>query len=113
MPDFGAFNHAAYPRSRVSTIPDSIFSQDYQTLLRLLRNARRKAGVTQNEVAEQLGLVRSIIGKIERGERRIDVIELRDFCAAIGVPLILFIHQLETELEQAKPQNPTRRLKKG
>ncbi len=64
----------------------------------MLREARLKAGVTQNEVAERLGVVRSIIGKIERGERRIDVIELRNYCAAIGVPLILFIHQLEATL---------------
>ena len=57
-------------------------------------------GFTQQQVAVALGITQSIIGKIERGERCIDVIELRDFCRVIGMPLVLFVHQLEATLEQ-------------
>jgi hypothetical protein len=53
--------------------------------------------------------VRSIIGKIERCERRIDVIELRGYCTAIGIPLILFIHQLETAIGQRDYAVPTKK----
>jgi transcriptional regulator with XRE-family HTH domain len=69
-------------------------------MLRLLQRARKQAGITQNQVAAELGWVRSAVGKIERGERRIDVIELRDYCWAIGLPLAKFIAQLEAELAE-------------
>lgn len=48
-----------------------------------------------------MGIVRSMIGKIERGERRLDVIELRNFCSAIGIPFTMFTHQLDKALEQS------------
>lgn len=67
-----------------------------------LRKARKSQGFTQQQVAKELGITQSIIGKIERGERRIDVIELREFCRVLGVPLIVFIHQLESALEQKR-----------
>ena len=61
---------------------------------------QRETDDFRDQVAAALGMPRSIIGKIERGERRIDVIEMRNYCGALGLPLILFIHQLETALDQ-------------
>jgi len=71
-------------------------------LLQLLRKSRKEQRITQDQVASALGMPRSIIGKIERGERRIDVIELRDYCGALGIPLILFVHQLESALDKKR-----------
>ena len=42
--------------------------------------------------------MRSLIGKIERGERRIDVIELRRICAVLGVSFSDFTRRLDAEL---------------
>jgi transcriptional regulator with XRE-family HTH domain len=66
--------------------------------LQHLRAARKSSGVTQNQPAEELGVVRSLIGKIERGERRIDVIELRRICAVLGVSFSDFTRRLDAEL---------------
>lgn len=55
-------------------------------MLRLLRKTRRNVGVTQEELATRLDETQTFISKCERGERRIDVIELRKFCEALGIP---------------------------
>nr|WP_284504836.1 helix-turn-helix transcriptional regulator [Caballeronia sp. INDeC2] len=65
-----------------------------------LREARKTAGLSQVELARRLDLTQSIIGKCERGERRLDVIELREWCGAIGIPLYELILQLESSISQ-------------
>jgi transcriptional regulator with XRE-family HTH domain len=54
----------------------SIHSSEYKTVIKKLREAREAAGLTQQEAAEKLGKPQSYISKIERGERRVDVVEL-------------------------------------
>jgi len=55
----------------------SIHTGEYKTVVRKLRKARDNAGLTQAEAAEKLGKPQSYISKIERGERRIDIAELK------------------------------------
>jgi ribosome-binding protein aMBF1 (putative translation factor) len=50
--------------------------------------ARDKAGLTQVDVAKPLGVPQSVVSKYESGERRLDLLELSDVCAAMGVPLV-------------------------
>jgi transcriptional regulator with XRE-family HTH domain len=77
----------------------SIYSQEYSRFLELLRNARESKGLTQTEVAEKLGQTQSFVSKVERGERRLDIVELRAFCVAIGIPLAKFISAIDTALK--------------
>jgi transcriptional regulator with XRE-family HTH domain len=76
----------------------SLFSKSYTTFLRQLRNAREEASLTQGDLAKRLRKTQSFISKCERGERRIDVIELRDFCKALGVSFTEFVNDLDSEL---------------
>jgi len=55
-------------------------SQKYAHLLRVLKEARLNAGLTQTDVAKRFGAHASFVSKCESGERRIDVIELARFC---------------------------------
>jgi transcriptional regulator with XRE-family HTH domain len=50
-------------------------------MCRRLREARKRAGLTQIEAAKALGQPQNFISKCETGERRIDPIELADFMA--------------------------------
>lgn len=59
-------------------MPKTIHSSEYKTIIEKLRKAREKTGLTQQEVAEKLDKPQSYISKIERGERRIDVVELAE-----------------------------------
>ena len=51
----------------------------------MLVSARRDAGLRQIDLAERLGKPQSFVSKVERGERRLDVVELIVVARAIGV----------------------------
>jgi transcriptional regulator with XRE-family HTH domain len=72
-------------------------SRKYDQLLKALRQTRKKAGLTQLQVAKKLGVYASYISKCESGERRIDVIELADFCRLYGVLLNEFLQSIGLE----------------
>lgn len=76
----------------------SIFSDDYMLFLQLVRNARKRSGLTQEDVANRLGKTQSFISKCERGERRLDIVDVRDFCKAIGLTLPEFVGEFEEAL---------------
>ena len=73
----------------------TIHSVEYTALLRLLRLKRLDAGLTDSKLARALKTSQSFIGKCERGERRIDAVELRAFCMAMGMTLAEFAVELE------------------
>jgi transcriptional regulator with XRE-family HTH domain len=75
----------------------SIYTNEYAILLRLLKEARRKAGFTQIELAKKLNQSQSFVSKFERGDRRIDLVQLRTICQLCGVNLRDFIDQFERE----------------
>lgn len=63
----------------------STHHQDYQLLLRLLKETRQKASVAQTELAARLDTTQSFISKVERGERRLDLIELVEIFEALSI----------------------------
>lgn len=58
--------------------------------LRRLRLARERAGLTQAEAARRLGKLQAYVWKSEQGERRVDVVELRQFADVYGVSISFF-----------------------
>ena len=77
----------------------SIHSAQYAIFLRVLRQTRKRAGLSQVQLAAKLGETQSFVSKCERGERRIDVVELRTFCRAFGISLRQFAAALEQVIE--------------
>ena len=69
----------------------SVHSVRYQEFLKRLRAARKKAGLTQLEVAQQLEVHQSFVSKSESGERRVDVVELADFAKLYQKELDYFV----------------------
>ena len=63
----------------------SIHSPEHQKLRELLIAARKKAGLTQAEVAERLGRPQSFVAKYEGGERRLDVVEFVHVAQALDI----------------------------
>jgi transcriptional regulator with XRE-family HTH domain len=61
----------------------------------MLRKKRLDANLSQKELAKRLNVKRSFVGKTERGERRIDVIELQAVCRALGIDFIEFMIELQ------------------
>ena len=60
----------------------------------LLKELRSAKGLTQTEVAHQLGKPQSYVSKYEAGERQLDVIELISVCRALGTTLVHFSRAL-------------------
>jgi transcriptional regulator with XRE-family HTH domain len=80
----------------------SPFTHEYKTLCRLLKAERENADVTQVELAKRLKETQSEISKFERGERRLDVVQLRRWCQALGVGLSDFVKSYENSLRRSK-----------
>jgi transcriptional regulator with XRE-family HTH domain len=78
----------------------SIHSASYKVLLNLLITAREARGVTQVELAKRLQTSQSAVSKIERGERRLDVVELHGWCKALGYPFLTISKQLDARLRR-------------
>lgn len=73
----------------------SVHSVRYKAMLARLRAARLEAGLTQVQVAQALRREQSVISKSERGERRIDPIDLADFARLYRKPLEYFLRENE------------------
>lgn len=63
----------------------ALHSPEYRRFAEALVAARRKAGLSQYDVADRLGLPQWYISKCENGRRRLDVIEFLQLVAAMGV----------------------------
>lgn len=78
----------------------SIYSQENTEVVRLLKKFREDSGLTQIELAKALGVTQSYVSKIERGERMVDVVQLRTICISLGTTLSKFVSLLEKRLEK-------------
>ena len=66
-------------------------AEQYKIVGACLAAARRQANVTQQELAARLGKPQSFISEYERGQRRVDVVELLVISRALGAdPVELF-----------------------
>ncbi len=52
-------------------------SKEYREVIARLIKARKEAGLTQVQVAEELGKPQSFVSKVESRERRLDITELK------------------------------------
>ena len=69
----------------------SLFSEANERLVDVLIAARHSAGLRQIDVADKLKKDQSYISNIERGQRRVDVIEFYVLAKALGCdPVDLF-----------------------
>jgi len=56
----------------------STYTKDYQEIISRLKQARIRLGFSQQEVAEKLSKPQSYVSKIESGERRLDIVEIKN-----------------------------------
>lgn len=68
-----------------------MYSQKNKKLLEKLRSARLDVGLTQIQASKKLKKPQSYLSKIERGERKIEAIELVDFAKIYNKDINYFI----------------------
>ncbi len=76
------------------------WSERQQFLWKLLRCLRIESHQTQTELALKLRRPQTYVSKYERGERRLDLMELYDICNACGVTLIELVKRVESDLQK-------------
>lgn len=57
----------------------TIFEDEYKIFVKRLKKAREEAGLTQVQAAEKLDSSQAYISKVESGQLRVDVLELKRF----------------------------------
>ena len=82
----------------------STFSPLYEHFRRQLVAWREKAGMTQRDLAEELGREHSFVSRIELGERRLDVVEFYWVAKALGLDPPRIAAKLMRELTQFSHQ---------
>jgi len=77
----------------------SIYKKESKFFIQVFVEFRTKAGLLQTELAKKLNVHQSYISKIETGQRRVDIIELREICTHLKTNLIEFTKVLEKRIK--------------
>jgi len=72
----------------------SIYTKSYEQFRQLMVDARKRAGLTQIQLAGKLGKPQSFVSKYELGERRLDVIEFLEVAAALAAQPEVLLREL-------------------
>jgi len=88
--------------------------KQYRTVGACLAAARRRANLTQTEAAERLGRKQTFASEIERGLRRVDVLEIVVISRALDAdPFQLFAEVTKSAEARLNAQKPRRPAKAG
>lgn len=88
-------------------MPSVIFTEAYDVVPALLVDARRRAGVSQRELARRMGRCPSHIGKIEARQRRVEIIEFCRYAEALGEDPARLFEELRRRLRLAGAEAST------
>ncbi|WP_420768359.1 helix-turn-helix domain-containing protein [Parageobacillus thermoglucosidasius] len=78
----------------------TIFNESYNLLIECLKKERKKRNLTQAQLASLIGRDQTYVSKYERCEKRLDVIEVRTICLALGIEFTKFISDFENLLKK-------------
>ncbi len=81
----------------------TIHTPEYKRLLEWIRKNRKDAGMTMRVVALALKIPHSWVGKVEIGERRLDILEFVKLCRVIGADPCEGIALLARAAKKIKP----------
>lgn len=72
----------------------SLHSRRHVWLAQRIAEQRKLAGMTQMEVAAKMGRRQPFIANIESGQRRVDLVELLDLSAIIGLDVVTLFEEI-------------------
>jgi transcriptional regulator with XRE-family HTH domain len=75
-------------------MPKSLQAHRYRQRSAMLREMRQQASLTQRELAQRLRMNHTMVHNSETAERRVDVAEFADWCAACGVDPVEALKEL-------------------
>ena len=63
---------------------DTIYTEQHKLLIRILQAERKRAGMTQTQLAQRMNMTQGTISQIELGQRRVLVTEFLDLAVVLG-----------------------------
>ena len=75
-----------------------LYNKRWKYFREVLKIERKHHKISQKRLAKMLGIEQSYISKTEIGERRLDIIELLEYCDAMGLTLTDFAFRMEGRL---------------
>lgn len=81
-------------------MPKTIFGGSHQHLVDVLTQSRKAAGITQTELAMKIGRDQTFVSLIERGQRRVDVVEFITLVKAIGHDPVALLREIVDRIDQ-------------
>jgi transcriptional regulator with XRE-family HTH domain len=94
-------------RPQNASVKKTIYTRQSESLCQMLAAMRKKAGLTQRQLADKLDRERSFIARLELGERRLDMVEFFWICKACGVNPEIFARQLIHKLQEIQSDGKT------
>jgi len=88
----------ADPFRRTPRRPNPVFSDEYSVVREVLIEARHKAGLSQRALAARLGKTGSHVAMIERGQRRVDLLEFCRIAESLGVSADTLMQRIAGQL---------------
>lgn len=76
----------------------AIYRREHVIFLQVLKRMRVESGMTQAQCSAALGRPQSFMSDVERGVRRLDMVQIRDLCQVLGVDLESFVESFEQAL---------------
>ncbi len=70
---------------------DTIRTKEYSRFINKLREARHEACLRQIDVAKKLKRTQSYVSRVEQGEQRLDILELKKFAKLYKKDINYFI----------------------
>lgn len=72
-------------------MPNFIYSKEHKFIVKQLKKARNEAGLVQEKVAQILNTSQSYISKLESGQRKIDIVQLKEIARIYKKEINFFI----------------------
>lgn len=79
----------------------SVNRPEYRYVLECLGGVRRDANLTQIELASRIGRTQAFVSSVERGIRRMDLLQVHDWCRACGVSMEVLGAMLDQRMGRA------------
>ncbi|MGQ0286566.1 helix-turn-helix domain-containing protein [Pasteurellaceae bacterium 22721_9_1] len=73
----------------------SIHSEQHIWLRQRLINRRVELNLSQRALCEKMGVVSSFVGKVETGDRRLDLFEFVAYCKGLELDPIAILREIE------------------
>jgi transcriptional regulator with XRE-family HTH domain len=91
----------------------TIHTSEYKKLLVWLRERRKEQGLTMRTVALAMKIPHSWVGKVEIGERRLDIVEFVKLCRVMGADPHVGISLMEGQMKAPRAAKVAKKSNKS